>query len=406
MELNPAKQERLPQLDIFRALAILGVLNVHSTSLAAGGQAVDSPYFYLLNGINIFFRFGTPSFIFLSSFVLFYNYYGRPVTRSLIGNFYRRRLVYILLPYFLASIGYYGLTVTINGGWAQGPGEHLYRFLKALLTGNAYTHLYFVFISIQFYVLFPLVLKLLQTSRTLVRWIIPLGLVIQWGFSIWNKYDLHLVEKGSVALSYFAYYLMGAYIAIHFEDIKRWLLTPWRELPVQNKWVVGLLWSGWLAVAMVHIQLWYEGRHNGQWVDSLWYELAWNIHTMLSALVLFKAAFLIYREAPRAMTAFLTRLGELSFAIYLIHPLLLAVYRRFRYNIPPESFTYVLFIFGGLIVALGGSWLIVQFAFRRIRIAWVALGSVPRSLAPPPVIKRERGLRMASNDASKVKVEG
>ncbi|XMB26877.1 acyltransferase [Paenibacillus sp. BR2-3] len=412
--MNPAKQERLPQLDLFRSLAILGVLHVHATSLAAGGQAIDSPYFYWLNGINIFFRFGTPSFIFLSSFVLFYNYYGRPVTRSLIGNFYRRRLIYILLPYLLASIGYYGLTVSINQTWGRSPGEHLYSFLAALFTGNAYTHLYFVFISIQFYVLFPLVLRLLQTSRQLIRWIIPLGLALQWGFSIWNKYQLHLVEKGSVALSYFAYYLMGAYIAIHFEDIKSWLLTPWHQLPGQHKRLVVLLWGSWFIAAFIHMQLWYEGRHNGVWANSLWYELAWNVHTMLSALVLLKAAFLISRGAPRVIIAFLTRLGELSFAIYLLHPLLLAIYRRFRYSISPKSFTYVLFIYGGLVVALGGSWLIVQFAFRRIRLAWVAFGSVPRSLAPSQkpspehasIRRVKNGVRMTSEDSPKVKIEG
>ncbi|MDQ0196663.1 acyltransferase [Paenibacillus wynnii] len=378
------KQERLPQLDIFRALAILGVLHVHSSSFAAGEQALQSPYYYWINAINIFFKFGTPSFIFLSSFVLFYNYYGRPVTRSLIANFYRRRLMFILLPYLLASIGYYGLTLYVNGQMSWSVGENLLRFLKALFTGNAYAHLYFVFISIQFYVLFPLVLKLLQGSRQLTRWVIPIGLGLQWGFIIWNKYQLHVVEKGSLAISYFAYYMMGAYIAIHFEEIKKWLFTPWRQLPKLLKSLTGLLFSSWLIAAFIHIQLWYEGRHNGVWTNSLWYELLWNVHTMLSALVLLYLTFLIHRKAPRAIVGFLTRLGELSFAIYLIHPLLLAIYRRFRYNISPDSLTYVLFVYGGLVVALGGSWLMVQVAFRRIRPAWIIFGSVPRSLAPSP----------------------
>lgn len=40
--MNTARQERLPQLDIFRALAILGVLHVHSSSFAAGEQALHS----------------------------------------------------------------------------------------------------------------------------------------------------------------------------------------------------------------------------------------------------------------------------------------------------------------------------------------------------------------------------
>ena len=382
--MKPVKQERLPQLDIFRAMAILGVLHVHSSSFAAGEQALQSPYYYWINAMNIFFKFGTASFIFLSSFVLFYNYYGRPVTRSLIANFYRRRLMFILLPYLLASIGYYGLTLYVNGLLTMNAGKNLTLFLKALFTGNAYAHLYFVFISIQFYILFPLALKLLQSSRQLVRWSIPIGLGLQWGFIIWNKYQLHVVEKGSLAISYLAYYLMGAYIAIHFEDVKKWLLTPWRQLSKLHKNLTALLFSSWLIAAFIHIQLWYVGRHYGIWTNSLWYELLWNVHTMLSALVLLYLTFLISRKAPRTIVAFLTRLGELSFAIYLIHPLLLAIYRRFRYNISPDSLIYILFVYGGLVVALGGSWLIVQFAFRRIRPSWVIFGSVPRSFAPTP----------------------
>ncbi|MEK5581438.1 acyltransferase [Paenibacillus sp. FSL P2-0536] len=382
--MNTARQERLPQLDIFRALAILGVLHVHSSSFAAGEQALHSPYYYWLNWINIFFKFGTPSFIFLSSFVLFYNYYGRPVTRSLIINFYRRRLKYILLPYLLASMGYYALTLYVNGRLTQNLGGNLYSFIRALFSGSAYAHLYFVFISIQFYLLFPVLLKLLQSSRFLIKWAIPLGLILQWGFIFWNKYELHIVEKGSLAISYLAYYMMGAYIAIHFEKVKTWLMKPWRQLTAKQKGWTALLVSGWLIAAFIHVQLWYVARHIGVWTDSLWYELLWNVHTMLSALVLLYATFLIYRKAPRGIVAFFTRLGELSFAIYLIHPLLLAVYRRFRYHIPLESLTYVLFIYGGLVVALGGSWLIVQFAFRRVPGSWIIFGSVPRSLESSP----------------------
>lgn len=395
--MKAARQERLPQLDIYRALAIMGVLHVHSSSFAAGEQALNSPYYYWLNWINIFFKFGTPSFIFLSSFVLFYNYYGRPVTRSLIGNFYRRRLKYILLPYLLASIGYYALTLYVNGKLTQYPMENLSSFLGVLFSGSAYAHLYFVFISIQFYLLFPLLLQLLQSSKFWVKWAFPLGLALQWGFIFWNKYQLHIVEKGSLSISYLAYYMLGAYIAINFEQIKLWLMKPWNELAAAHKWLTMLLFTAWLAAAFIHVQLWYEARHFGNWTDSLWYELLWNVHTMLSALVLLYLTFLIYRKAPRGLVAFLTRMGELSFAIYLIHPLFLAVYRRFRYSISTDSLTYVLFIYGGLLVALAGSWMIVQFAFRRFPKAWIVFGSVPRSLAPPA--KVSSGFTAEANQA-------
>lgn len=242
--------------------------------------------------------------------MLFYNYYGRPVTRSLIGHFYRRRLKYILLPYLLASIGYYTLTLYVNGVLMQQPAENLSSFLAALFSGSAYAHLYFVFISIQFYLLFPLILKLLQSSRLWVKWAFPLGLGLQWGFILWNKYQLHIVEKGSLAISYLAYYMLGAYIAVHFEEMKRWLMQPWGKLTSGHKRLTVLLFTSWLAAAFIHVQLWYEARHFGNWTDSLWYELLWNVHTLLSALVLLYVTFMLYRKAPRGLVAFLTRLGS------------------------------------------------------------------------------------------------
>lgn len=402
--MNVEKQERLPQLDIYRALAILGVLHVHSSSFAAGELALNSPYYYWLNWINIFFKFGTPSFIFLSSFVLFYNYYKRPLTRSLIGSFYRRRLKYILLPYLLASMGYYALTLYAKGLLTQHPGESLSSFLGALFTGSAYAHLYFVFISLQFYLLFPLLLKLLQSSQFWVRWAFPLGLALQWVFILWNKVQLHIIEKGSLAISYLAYYMLGAYIAVHFEQIKLWLMKPWRELASRHKVLTILLVTLWLGAAFTHVQLWYSARHFGNWTDSLWYELLWNVHTMLSALVLLYATFVIYRRAPRGIVVILTRLGEISFAVYLVHPLLLAVYRRFGTGIGTDSLTYVFYIYGGLAVALAGSWIIVQLAFRHIRSSWIALGNVPRSLSalvPDKPMRRSGNRTIEGNDISK-----
>lgn len=376
------QKERLPQLDIFRALAILGVLHVHATSYAAGIQAMESPYYWILNFVNIFFKFGTPSFIFLSSFVLFYNYYDRPIDRGMIRRFYGKRMSYILLPYFIISLGYFVLAQTVNGELYLPITEQLQFFLYRLLTGSNYTHLYFVFISIQFYILFPFLLKMFQSSRWLVRWAIPVGLVLQWAFIFMNKFEWQIVNKGSLSISYLAYYFMGAFVAVYFDRFKVWLNASWAELSATLRWRTILLWGSWLTVSIIHVLLWLYARRDGVWVDTLWYELLWNAHTMLSALVLLHSAFRLYARANKAVVTFLIRMGEASFAIYLIHPLVLAVYRRFRYHIPIDSFTYVVWIAGGLVVALFLTWLMVAFGFRYVPFVRIFLGSVPRSYLP------------------------
>lgn len=383
MEATIKKKERLPQLDIYRALAILGVLHVHATSFATV-DAIDSRFYYIINFLNIFFKYGTPSFIFLSSFVLFYNYFDRPLTKSLIANFYKRRLLYILLPYLLVSIGYFLIRLEQNGmlNSSLDWGAQIPVFLDRLAKGQNYTHLYFVFISLQFYILFPLFLMLFKSSKLLVRWAVPIGFLLQWGFIVWNKYELHYSTKGSLAISYLAYYLLGAYLAINYDKYKVWLTSAWKKQTSGQKRATIALWGGWLALALTHVQLWYNTRLLGAKYDSLWYEFLWNMHTVFSALVLMQAANWLYKSGWKKIIAILTRIGELSFAIYLVHPLWLAFYRKFNFNLNPVTDDYLMWIYGGMVSALIVSALVTQFILRRIPGAWMLLGSVPRSLKP------------------------
>lgn len=379
-------KERLPQLDIFRALAIFSVIQVHASSFAAAEQALNSPVYYFYNWMNIFFKIGTPSFILLSSFVLFYNYYDQPISRKLVSKFYKKRLTYIILPYLLVSCCYFMLIAIYRNDFVNNSKMYELKSLgTALLTGTAYTHLYFVFISIQFYLLFPLFLWLFQSFRNrrfLLALILPFGLALQWGFVFWNKYQLHLPNKGSYALSYMGYYMLGAVLAIFFSKLKGWLNTDWKEMTKSQKGWTAALWIGWLAVAFVHVQIWYLYRQGYASPNTLWFELLWNVHTMFSALVLLKAAFYIQRKGSAFWVRTLTRVGELSFGIYLFHPVVLFAYRLFwsEQRLPGASYGYLIYIIVGSLAALFLSWGFVQFCFRRLPFAAWFLGSVPASL--------------------------
>lgn len=379
------KKERLPQLDIYRALAILGVLHVHATSFATV-DAIDSRFYYIINFINIFFKYGTPSFIFLSSFVLFYNYADRPLTKELIGNFYKRRLLYILLPYLLFSILYFFVRMYQNGylGPSFDLSAQLPVFFERLIRGQNYTHLYFVFISLQFYILFPIFLALFKSSRFLVRWAVPIGFLLQWAFIIWNKYELRYEFKGSLAISYLAYYMLGAFLAMHYDKFKDWLTLSWWKQSARQKAGTVVLWGGWLFMALTHVQIWYNQRLHGAKYDSLLYELLWNLHTVFSALVLMQLANWLYHGGWKWLVKLLTRIGELSFAIYLVHPLWLFLYRELDPKLNPVTDDYLIWVYGGMVTALIVSGLAVQAFMRWIPGAWVLLGSIPRSLKRAP----------------------
>lgn len=376
------KKENIPELQLVRAIAIIGVLSVHSTSFATLNM-VDSNFYFLYNFFNIFMKFGTPTFIFLSSFVLFYNYYSRPLDKKLIGSFYKKRLLYIIIPYLVFSVFYF--TVLHFTYYRSRTLEAtLDSFFTKVLTGNAYTHLYFVFISIQFYLLFPLFLWLLKKFPRLVLWAVPAGLFIQWAFVIINKHVLEtpVPNKGSWSISYFSYYLLGAALGIYYPKLKAWIImskenaTPARI----TAWIA--LWTLWLIAGLSHVYIWYNTRLKIDSYNTTLYEFLWNAHTYLSALVLLQLSFLLYRKLPFRLPQLMSRLGALSFGIYLIHPFFLLIYRQY----PPTtgtSWVYHAWYVGGFALALVGSWIVVSLFARFIPYAWIVFGNLPKSKKSP-----------------------
>jgi len=356
-------------------MAIIGVLFVHSTSNASL-EMTNSNYYWLYNFVNIFMKYGTPTFIFLSSFVLFYNYYTRPLDKKLVTNFYKKRFVYILLPYFLFSIMYY---VYLHYLHYQGRpfNESLITFIEKLFTGKAYTHLYFVFINMQFYLIFPLVLWLLKKYPSVVKWSIPIGLLIQWAFIVSNKYGFQVPNKGSWAFSYFSYFMLGAFMGVYFPQIKQWFVISRANATKVRviSWI--LLWVVWITAGLAHVYIYYLLRLKIATYNTLWYELFWNVHTYACALVIIQIAYLLYRKGPALIVKPLNRLGALSFGIYLIHPFFLLFYREH----PPQtgvSWLIHLWYAAGFGVALIASWIVVGLAARFLPHAWIIFGNLPK----------------------------
>lgn len=383
---QPAKQRvrsKLPQLDLFRAFALFGVISVHSSSTAAAISGLHSKYFPIFNIMNIFFKFGTPCFIFLSSFVLFYNYYERPDTGSLIRKFYQKRLLYIIVPYVFISILYFIFNHQINHTPWLGLEEEMSKFLNKLARGSVHTHLYFVFVNAQFYLIFPLVLVILKQFKRLSAWVFPIGLLLQWGYVLLNHhYHFQWMPKGSLSISYFSYYLLGASLAIYYERWHGWLSRGWKERRMTDRLGVAALWLSWLVVSGLHVAIWHALRIYTISYNTLLYELLWNVHTLLSAIVLLFTAFLLHRLFEgKFIYRSLAVIGQLSFGIYLVHPFVLAIYRKFDMGISTFVSEYVFWIWGGFAAALLVSLLVVHSIFRYMPLAWMLLGSVPAYVA-------------------------
>jgi peptidoglycan/LPS O-acetylase OafA/YrhL len=378
MKKAPQSNAHLPELQLVRAMAILCVLSVHA-SASATVTMTASRYYPLYNFVNIFFKVGTPTFILLSSFVLFYSYFPRPLDRRLVAGFYKKRLLYIVIPYVVFSAIYFLMVCQISHEPVL-SGDSLHRFLIQLLTGKAFAHLYFVILNIQFYLLFPVLLAITKKWRAAVLGLVPAGFLVQWGFVLWNKYVWAVPNKGSWSFSYFSMFMLGAALGIHFPKIKPWLELRLRDGGGLRIAASALLWAAWLVLSIAHVKLYYGARLYGTRYDSLWYEGLWNFQSLTAALVMLQAAWLISRFRSSYLQKPVGLLGRYSFGIYLIHLLFLTLYDHFM----PESGTARLVhlrYLGSWLFMLGASWAAAALAFKFFPKAWILFGKPPGGVA-------------------------
>ncbi|GKU78157.1 acyltransferase [Paenibacillus sp. L3-i20] len=368
-----AKESRITEIDFVRAFAIIGVLAVHATSFATIEMLPHQNSYPIYNFINIFMKFGTPIFIFLSSFVLFLSYFHKPINKSTLISFYRRRLVYIIIPFLVFSTIYYG-AVALTREDGQLPPNLFIDYAIKLLTGTSYSHLYFVFISIQFYLLFPIILLALQKFPRFIPWCIPFGFSLQWGFYALDHF-IYIPNIGSWAFSYFSFYMLGVYVGIHFKKIQHFLFSTTEHVKKKRtKITSAAIWSLWILTGLSHVIIQYKLRVHHIVYPKYVYSMIWNVYIFMSSFVFMQAAFYLQRKvSAHFLLRKLRELGQFAFGIYLLHPLLLAAYRELR---PTTEHTAILhgWYAGGFVLALIGSWVIVAFTNRYFPFAWLLFG--------------------------------
>ncbi|MFC7686750.1 acyltransferase [Ureibacillus sp. GCM10028918] len=357
-----SKRERLNEIGIVRGIAIIGVLFVHSTSFITVELPPESRSYVFYNFLNTFFKYGTPTFIFLSSFVLFYNYANREITKKMLLNFYKKRFLYVVVPYLIFSVFYFALTVHLYYDYSLT--EALTIFTQKVLTGKAYTHLYFVFISIQLYLIFPLVLYMVQKYKWISKYSLLIGLVIQWTFVLLNHYFFHITFKGSISLSYMSYYFLGIYLGVYFEQFRTFLRT-------NKRYILSVLW---LISGFFYVYAMYLTRKGLASYDSMVYELLWNAFTYFAAIFYFGFAFTIYEKLNGGLKKALLYLGDISFGVYLIHPFFLLYFRMIP--ITPQDSWYHLFNLGLFLSGLIFSIITVELITRYFKYSWILLGTV------------------------------
>ncbi|MDO7787940.1 acyltransferase [Desulforamulus aquiferis] len=321
-------RDKVAELDLLRAIAAISVIIIHITATPLMLGIQGSPYHLAVTLANQFARFSIPAFVFVTGFVLFYNY--RDYHSVNWSAYFRKRITYVLVPYFLWSLLYFLFKqyisfreINLTEAWMP--------FLKALLMGESFYHLYFVVLIFQFYLLFPLVLPLWQRVEkhaglvTLVIFGLYLAWVAMLFYNIrpWSSPLISFLFKyqGKLFLTWLGFFVLGAYCAGRLSTVRAFLLR-W------TNWFV--LGACALLVAMVAE---FYGRIAQPGVIISYAATSIRPLGILFTVVTIMAIIAValkYLPGSSPLTRFTGKVSGQSYGIYLIHPLVLTFLEVFE----------------------------------------------------------------------------
>ncbi len=299
----------LHALDVARVATVVGVIAVHSTSilLSTSDQTAGAVLTVLHATREVF--------LLLSAFVLTYSVRGRVVTRR---QFWRRRLPLVAIPYVVWSAIY-----LLADGHLTGVGAVLERYGRDLLTAGARYQLYFLLLTMQLYVVFPWVVGWLSRRRDLHRRILAASLGFQLLFTAAVFYRLPapppistwLGSPGSWLSSYQLYVVAGVLAALHYQALLEWLRSHSR-----------LVALGGAATAVVGLVVYLIDVHLVGMTPvraSQVFQPVVVVESLVFAGAALTFGLWIAARASQARCRRLEQGGDLSFGIYLAHPLVL-----------------------------------------------------------------------------------
>jgi peptidoglycan/LPS O-acetylase OafA/YrhL len=368
---RPHAHGYLEMFSLYRVIACLAVLSQHSFIWAnMSGNFVGTGFITMLH-------LSRNSFFFLTGLVVCYAQLTHPRT---VWGFWKRRYWEIGIPY-LAWTGIYLVfsLITVDASWHE-----VWVFLRhSVLLG--YSQLYFVAVIFQFYVVFPLLFKVLQKIRH-HWWVMATSLVFAVLYGLFEHYRVRFAPASNLTrdlnnaiplsrdiLSYQEFLVAGMLVAFHFDQVLAFVARRYKQI-----WVA----SGVIGVVEV---LWY--MHSVFAGENV--ERASDIYTPTAALWCLAAIAGIFSfswwwyqrslQSPRASRRRLfspAYLAALTGGVYFGHTLFISITRSIldvtglRMRLPWEAVVAILFVG---VVSLTGTFAALVL---RTPLRWVLGGPV------------------------------
>jgi peptidoglycan/LPS O-acetylase OafA/YrhL len=224
--------------DLVRVLTFGCVIAVHTASTT---NPLDSE---AAGAVAMLLHFTREAFFILTGFVLTMRYQRTPPRPA---AFWCRRLLLVGMPYVVWSVVYTLLWFVPT----LSPAAMARQIGYNLVTGTAWYHLYFLLVSMQFYLLFPL-FRRVQGVAVAHPWRVLAGsaaLQVPMYVALHDSAPTGVLaavipHTGSIVLTYQFFFVVGALAALHRSAVEAWVRRHPRLL-IAAVVGTGALAEGW-----------------------------------------------------------------------------------------------------------------------------------------------------------------
>ena len=310
------------ELDPVRTITAYCVIAVHVLAFTFFLEHTNTSTLLHSAVLNAF-HFTRQVFMFVTAFALIYVYYGKPFSTT---RFYLKRSMGVLLPYSIWSVIY---------TWVNTP-KPLWPFVQTsifnILTGSASYQLYYILLTLQFYLVLPLFMLLLKRLEhhpwktlgisfacQLVFLYLDYRYVQTGPFSTTPLGNMLVTYQDRIILVYQFFFFLGAFAALHLNHVRDFMLR-------YGWFVVGvfLVTAGWL---WGHFFLQTLVYHQDQGYALSVLQPSIDLYsTGVIALFFWLAALWARRTGAKGYPAgsrVWGKLSDASFGVYLVHVLIL-----------------------------------------------------------------------------------
>ncbi|WP_284642321.1 acyltransferase family protein [Paenibacillus silviterrae] len=291
-------------IDFLRGWAILGVITIH-VLLLVPKEGISEEMLYLAHWGDLLFRFAVPFFIAILGFMTYEKYRH---TQSWL-SFYRKKLLYVAIPFLLWSWLYTGAPDIFTDYL-----DYVRQDAAGILLGYAEIHLYFMIVYLGFIVLTPLVVGLFRilpsSSHPLLAWgllLVHLVVLYQVEADIFaGRFDTFYIQTEShLPLHWFGYYAAGMLLSMTRSQLLSWLQRHRARIMLLGALLIPLYLV--LIDSMVEMQVYLYIYHT-------------PVLYISSGLALLLLSWL-YAWVGQRWARWIEWLGRYSFAVYLSHVL-------------------------------------------------------------------------------------